>query len=298
MEISYLKEFVTLAQSCNFMETADELYISQSSLSKHIKAIEKDLGHELLNRSTRRVELSDFGRAFLPYATQIASIHEEFTENLLHNTNSNHIRVGFSHVVTLYTLQKYFASSYFPMRGRFNVSFEEHSRANLIAMLSKNEYDMIVAPTLEGEFDVSFPSIVYARDRLSAVLSEKHPLADKPFLTVDDIREFPLVQKGMQNFARILDPSIPPAECNASRDSIFINFIRDHNAIGIVPYYTAKGYLNTLRMDDIMTLDIVPDTEIVIRLYYPVGKSDSVLIRSIAEFLELKQELLKEYGHF
>ena len=36
MEIKYLSEFVTLAEKENYMEAADELYISQSSLSKHI----------------------------------------------------------------------------------------------------------------------------------------------------------------------------------------------------------------------------------------------------------------------
>jgi len=40
MDISYLHEFVILAETGNFLETSEILFISQSSLSKHIKAIE------------------------------------------------------------------------------------------------------------------------------------------------------------------------------------------------------------------------------------------------------------------
>ena len=83
MELSYLREFAALAQACRFQETADQLFMSQSSLSKHIKAIEKELGSELLIRSTRSVELSEFGRAFLPYAQKIAQLQEEYTLTLL-----------------------------------------------------------------------------------------------------------------------------------------------------------------------------------------------------------------------
>lgn len=38
MEISYIKEFVILSETQNYLEASDALFISQSSLSKHIKA--------------------------------------------------------------------------------------------------------------------------------------------------------------------------------------------------------------------------------------------------------------------
>lgn len=65
MEIKYLSEFVTLAKTKNYMEAADILYISQSSLSKHIQSIERELGVTLFDRSTRRVKLSADGNLLL-----------------------------------------------------------------------------------------------------------------------------------------------------------------------------------------------------------------------------------------
>ena len=79
MEINYLKEFVVLAQTGNFMEAADILYVSQSTLSKHIKSMELELGVPLFDRTTRKVTISKFGELLLPYAQQIAELQDKYT---------------------------------------------------------------------------------------------------------------------------------------------------------------------------------------------------------------------------
>ena len=64
MELSYIREFVVLAETGNYLEAADTLFIAQSSLSRHIKSIEMDLGAPLFDRTTRKVSLNGFGQAF------------------------------------------------------------------------------------------------------------------------------------------------------------------------------------------------------------------------------------------
>ena len=66
MEISLIQEFVILAEVGNYMTAADSLYISQPTLSRHIKKIEDDLGFPLFNRNSRKVELNQAGKLFLP----------------------------------------------------------------------------------------------------------------------------------------------------------------------------------------------------------------------------------------
>ena len=67
MNTEYLKEFVVLAETKNFGEASDRLYMNQSTLSKHIKSLENELGINLFLRTTRRVELTNYGQTFLPY---------------------------------------------------------------------------------------------------------------------------------------------------------------------------------------------------------------------------------------
>ena len=62
MEINYLKEFVILARTGNYLEAADSLYMGQSSLSRHIKTLEEELDIRLLDRTTRKVSLTEAGR--------------------------------------------------------------------------------------------------------------------------------------------------------------------------------------------------------------------------------------------
>ena len=104
MEISYLKEFVVLAQTGNFMEAADILYSSQSTLSKHIKSIESELGISLFDRTTRKVKISKYGSLFLPYARKIVEIQEKYAVNLKLNleTKSEVLNLG-----SIYGLAQY-----------------------------------------------------------------------------------------------------------------------------------------------------------------------------------------------
>ena len=71
MNTEFLKEFVVLAETKNFWEASERLYMNQSTLSKHIKSLENELGVELFTRTTRRVELTSYGQTFLPYARTI-----------------------------------------------------------------------------------------------------------------------------------------------------------------------------------------------------------------------------------
>ena len=59
-----------------FWEASERLYMNQSTLSKHIKNLESELGISLFTRTTRRVELTNYGRIFLPYAKSV--IRSEF----------------------------------------------------------------------------------------------------------------------------------------------------------------------------------------------------------------------------
>ena len=68
MKIELLREFVALAHYGSFRAASEKLFVSQPTLSNHIKALEQELGFELFDRS-RDNELTDEG-ALLPHAAQ------------------------------------------------------------------------------------------------------------------------------------------------------------------------------------------------------------------------------------
>lgn len=66
-----LKAFASIAEHKSFTKAADELHLTQSSLSGLIKEMEKNLEVRLFDRTTRQLFLSDAGERLLPYALRI-----------------------------------------------------------------------------------------------------------------------------------------------------------------------------------------------------------------------------------
>lgn len=71
METSYLQEYVALAKRRSFTETARELHLTQSTLSKHVAALEREFGVELFTRDRNGVSLTEAGALLYTQAVQI-----------------------------------------------------------------------------------------------------------------------------------------------------------------------------------------------------------------------------------
>jgi DNA-binding transcriptional LysR family regulator len=77
MEIKQLEVFAAVAKNLSFSKAAEELFISQSTVSSHISSLEKTLGVQLLIRNTKGVSLSKAGVGFLTYTQKILSLKEQ-----------------------------------------------------------------------------------------------------------------------------------------------------------------------------------------------------------------------------
>lgn len=68
METRWLEAFLTVAEELHFGRAAERLHVGQSPLSQTVRKLEKELGAELFDRSTRSVALTSAGHALLPHA--------------------------------------------------------------------------------------------------------------------------------------------------------------------------------------------------------------------------------------
>ncbi|RDG35125.1 LysR family transcriptional regulator [Streptomyces corynorhini] len=71
MQLQQLLYFVAVAETRHFTRAAERVHVSQPSLSQQIRALEKELGAELLSRARGNVSLTDAGEALLPLARRI-----------------------------------------------------------------------------------------------------------------------------------------------------------------------------------------------------------------------------------
>jgi DNA-binding transcriptional LysR family regulator len=96
MEIRQLRYFVTVAQTRHFGQAAERLHMAQSPLSQAIRQLESQVGATLFNRTTRRVDLTPAGEAFLRDAQRILASVETAKERVqrIGDGHSGLLRVG------------------------------------------------------------------------------------------------------------------------------------------------------------------------------------------------------------
>lgn len=96
MNTTQLACFVEVASTLSFSRAAEQLHLSQPAVSHQVKALENELGVELLVRSTRSVRLSDEGLAFLGYAQEIVELagraKRQFSQGKARNAHG--LRIG------------------------------------------------------------------------------------------------------------------------------------------------------------------------------------------------------------
>lgn len=98
MTLEALERFVVLARHKSFSKAAEELYLSQSTLSRQIMELEKELGCTLIVRSGKGIVFSEAGGLFNRYAINALNENAKFRAELaqLNMCNNRRVRVGYT----------------------------------------------------------------------------------------------------------------------------------------------------------------------------------------------------------
>lgn len=179
MDISRFGEFVILAQSRTFMEAADLLFMSQSTLSKHIMGMERELGCRLFDRTTRHVTLTEQGRTLLPYARKIAALEHRYTAELadVDDEPLESITVGSIPIMAPYGITDAVVD-FQRANPSYSVEIFEGESDLLKQKLLREEIELAFIRD-SGANEPEFKKIPFTTDELVAVLSADHPLASR-----------------------------------------------------------------------------------------------------------------------
>ncbi|NMD42127.1 MAG: LysR family transcriptional regulator [Firmicutes bacterium] len=77
MDFHQLKVFIEVAREKSFSRAAENIFLTQPTVSVHIKALEDEMGTQLLDRSQRELQLTAAGKVLVRYAKQLLDIKEE-----------------------------------------------------------------------------------------------------------------------------------------------------------------------------------------------------------------------------
>ncbi|MCS3472970.1 LysR family carnitine catabolism transcriptional activator [Pseudomonas sp. JUb42] len=186
MNVKQLRAFLAVAQSLSFAQAGERLHLSQPALSLTIKALEEDLGGQLLSRTTRSVSLTPEGETLLPLARQLLADWDN-TEELLRQRFTLQLgRVSVSAMPS-------FAGTLLPaalkvFRGRFprvNVAVHDVINEQVLEMVRHRRVELGIGFEPESSNELLFTP--FYMDRFVAVVPRESPLALRKELTWSDL---------------------------------------------------------------------------------------------------------------
>lgn len=206
MDYMVLNEFLTVAKTAkngsgSFVQAAEMLNTYPSTLSKHIKLLEDELGAPLFDRTTRRVSLNDFGRIFLPYAQEMYNSYKKCQTAVEQYIFSKSPALRYGTVVPVTADNKYMHAMRTCLKKFPNCDFqfvELHNWA-LKDMLRNGKLEFILAYQEESD-DSEFICHPIGRDNLVALVAESHHLYSQNCLSLDTLRNEKMITNPLNSY--------------------------------------------------------------------------------------------------
>ncbi|EIK60286.1 transcriptional regulator CynR [Pseudomonas lactis] len=174
MLLRHIRYLLAVAEHRNFTRAAEALHVSQPTLSQQIKQLEESLGAPLLDRTGRRISLTDAGQAYVRYARLALQDLQAGTRAIhdVQNLRRGHLRLAMTPTFTAYLIG--------PLLARFNalypgitLSIEELTQDRIEAALGEDLLDIGIGFT--GEHGVEIDCEALFVEELSLVVSASHP---------------------------------------------------------------------------------------------------------------------------
>ena len=145
MTFEQLSYFIAIVENDTFFDAACEMNISQSSLSKQIMKLEKELDLTLFDRTTRSATLTQAGEFFYNESKQLIEHYKLTLENIenFKSLHENKLHIAVLPIQTQYNLNALF-NSFRKENPDIELQITEVEDDRLIEGISKNEYDLIL----------------------------------------------------------------------------------------------------------------------------------------------------------
>jgi len=178
-ETRLLRYFVAVAEELNFTRAAGRLHVAQQALSAQIRLLERELGAELLRRTTHRVELTPAGAIFLEDARQVLALAERAAERAARAGRGELGALGIAYTETVsYAALPALLDAFRAAYPDVEVAARELTPPDLMAAVAEGRLDLAVAREPVPHPGLATETLL--REPLVAALSIRHPLAGAP----------------------------------------------------------------------------------------------------------------------
>lgn len=196
MTLQQLKCFLVMAEVLHYTKAANQLYISQPSLSYALSELEKELGVPLFERKGNHTCITKYGENFVPYVKQIFSTLDEATARLYEmlDASSGKVNLGYIYSISFdfvpRILEKFYAD---PGNSRITFAFFQGLHYAMLEKLKSADLDLILSADPNDNTIMGVPVF---NQELFVVVSEDHRLARQDDVSLSDVKDEPLISIG------------------------------------------------------------------------------------------------------
>ena len=297
--LQQLKYVIEVSRSRSISKAAQNLFISQPSLSNAIKELENELGIVIFLRTNKGIILTTEGSEFLGYARQVVE-QASLLENRYSNTQplQQHFSVSAQHyafaVSAFVRLLKEYNQEEFEFTLKETKTYEiiadvKNLRSE-IGILYVNDFNKKVIYKFLEEGNLIFHQLFEANPHV--FISAQNPLAKQDFVTLSDLMPYPYLsfEQGDYNSfyfsEEILSTISRPKNITVSDRATLFNLL-----IGLNGYTISTGVIShKLNSKDIVAIPLLVDERITVGYITHKNVKNSPLANIYIEYLKASIE--------
>ncbi len=190
--------FLSVVKNGSFTKAAEEMFLTQQAVSKHIKKLEQELGTDLLVRTTRSIHPTENGelyyQMFLKWKTELDTLKEQ---NASFSEKHKSLRIG----ILLYMINgkvPYVVHEMKKLHPEYQISIIHDDGISLYRRLMDNEVDLVITYDLFMPQEKELKYKVFGHAERQLMLAKAHPLAKDglDLMEMEDINMLLFINKG------------------------------------------------------------------------------------------------------
>lgn len=288
MEIKQVQYFLAVAEAGSFSVAAEDLYISQSSLSKQIIALEKELKLQLFDRSKRKISLTEAGKIFQKHAIHLYETHKAMlTEIGGYKKTIASLSIAAIPVIAQYGITSYLAK-FKTAHPNIVFNLEEREASTVLPALHKREYDLAFI----RDYGVNLNQYSYleiVRDKLMVAVSKDHRFSARKSVSLLELADenFITYNKG----TLVYELSVNACKLAGFEPRVFYATLRGASIIGLVAANSGVALMMEKVFNYYQRSDVIPiplDTTVASKviLAYPKNRKLSKSAKTFLDFMK------------
>jgi DNA-binding transcriptional LysR family regulator len=192
IDFRHLETFCRVADLKSFSKAADDLFITQPTVSGHILALEHSLSLRLLDRKGRETRLTKAGEVFLRYATKILTSRKDLLNALSEFSQGvrGELSLGASTIPGEYLLPK-LMSGFKREHPNITLSLKIADTKEIVECVLQGNVELGMTGAKLNHHSLQYEK--YEEDEIIIVGPSDHPLAKKRRVNFDDLSQEPWV---------------------------------------------------------------------------------------------------------